>query len=421
MVVNSYGKLATVTSSSPGAYPASSSISLYNQYRATYGAIYRSQPNVRICVEFLSRNIAQLGLHVFRRKNDTDRERLTDHGLAQALARPNPRTTRYRLLEQTASDFFIYWNAFWVKVRVPGRLGLVRLPAANMEVLGGLLPERYRWTPVNGAAREFDPSEIVHFRGYDPANPLQGLSPIETLRRTIAEHIAAREYRGSFYQNYARMAGVIERPANAPKWDRVQKELFQENWRQIYAGGGNAGKVAVLEDGMTLKEMSYSAEASQLMEGIKFAREEAAAAYHIPLPLVGILEHATFSNIKEQHKHLYQDCLGPPLVMFEEDIELQLLPEWADADEVYCEFNIHEKLKGSFEEQVSTLRTAVGKPFMSVNEGRARLNLPKSPRPQDDEIADPTYIDDGSAEQSRRDQQDQRDGATDRQRAREAA
>jgi hypothetical protein len=62
--------------------------------------------------------------------------------------------------------------------------------------------------------------------------------------------------------------------------------------------------------------------------------------------------------------------------MIEQDIELQLLPEFPDSEGVYCEFNIAEKLQGSFEEQVAALQSAVGAPYMSRNEARARMNLP---------------------------------------------
>jgi len=78
----------------------------------------------------------------------------------------------------------------------------------------------------------------------------------------------------------------------------------------LYAGEDNSGKTAVLEEGMTWKQASFSARDSEYLAGRKLTREECARAYHIPLPMVGILDHATFSNIKEQHKNLYQDCLG---------------------------------------------------------------------------------------------------------------
>ena len=58
-------------------WSASRSLRLYESYYRTYAQLYTQQPNVRVCVDFLARNIAQLGLHVFRRVSDTDRERLT--------------------------------------------------------------------------------------------------------------------------------------------------------------------------------------------------------------------------------------------------------------------------------------------------------------------------------------------------------
>jgi hypothetical protein len=95
--------------------------------------------------------------------------------------------------------------------------------------------------------------------------------------------------------------------------------------------------------------------------------------------MAGILDHATFSNVKEQHKQLYQDCLGPWLVMLEEEHELQILPEFVDIADLYLEFNIAEKLAGSFEDQATVLQQAVGRPWMAPNEARARINLPKMP------------------------------------------
>ena len=71
--------------------------------------------------------------------------------------------------------------------------------------------------------------------------------------------------------------------------------------------------------------------------------------------------------------------------MIEQELERQLLIEATDQDDVYFEFNIAEKLKGSFEEQASGLALSIGRPIMTANEGRARLNLPSI---KDDPTAD---------------------------------
>jgi len=389
--VQSFGALQTLTETRPP-WASPVGISLYG-HLTSYAKIYAAQPNVRTCVDFLSRNTAQLGLHIFRRISDTDRERLPDHDLARWLARPNQTTTRYRLIESLVGDLGIYFNAYWLKVpwvTPDGRdaIGLMRLPPAEMTVEGGLLPTQFCWLR-NGHRLEFAPDQIVYFNGYNPLDPLTGLSPLETLRRILAEEAAAGEHRESFWRNAGRFEGVIERPLAAPRWTPDQKRSWRDQWQERYAGGAGVGMVSVLEDGMTYKAASFSAKDSEYLSARKLTREECAAAYHIPLPMVGILEHATFSNIKEQHKHLYQDCLGPWLEMIQEAIEAQLLPESTDQRDVYVEFNIADKLKGSFEEQATSLLAMTGRPVMTGNEGRSRINLPRiTDDPSMDEVAE---------------------------------
>lgn len=384
MIVQSYGQLQALNPNPPAWQMAGSSaggLDLYGQSPATYAAIYRTQPNVRIPVDFLARNVAQLGLPVFRRVSDTDRVRLPDHELARVLEHPNPGSTRYRLIEDTVQDYLIYWHAYWLKIRSTP-MGLVRLPAGEMSILGTLIPTAFVWTAPNGQQRDFAPSEIVHF------GPLHGVSPLETLRRILAEEAAAGDYRQSMWGNAARIEGVIERPMNAPKWTTTQKADWRKQWQEAYASGGSRpGSVSVLEDGMTFKPMAFSAKEAEFLAARKLTREECTSAYHIPLPMVGILEHATYSNVREMRKMLYADCLGPTLEMFQAEIERQELPECQDTDRVYVEFNIAEKLKGSFEEQAASLQMAIGKPWMTANEGRALQNLPSTGNPKDDEIA----------------------------------
>lgn len=372
MIVQSLGQLASFAPPQPTWQYAPGSLDLYTGSQSTYLAIYRSQPNVRICVDFLARNVAQLGLHAFRRISDTDRERLHDHPLTALFDKPNAATTRYRLIESLMQDLGIYFRAYWLKIRSTP-MGLVRLPPEQMSIEGGVLPSMFVWTDARGTIKRFEPSEIVYFSGYG-----DGISPLETLRRTLAEEAAAGDYRQSMWNNAARVEGVIERPKDAPKWSPTQKQTWREQWQATYANGGTRpGSVAVLEDGMSFRQVSYSSRDLEYSAARKLAREECAASYHIPLPMVGILEHATFSNIVEQHKNLYSDALGPWLEMIQSECERQVVPEFDDFEDIYLEFNIADKLKGSFEQQASSLQILCGRPLMTGNEGRARLNLPR--------------------------------------------
>jgi len=106
--------------------------------------------------------------------------------------------------------------------------------------------------------------------------------------------------------------------------------------------------------------------------------------------MVGILDHATFSNITELHKMLYQDTLGPWLTMIQDEIALQVIPDFPDGEDMYAEFNLREKLSGSFEERSDSIQKAVGAPWMTVNEARALENRP--PVEGGDELVRPLNV-----------------------------
>lgn len=368
----------------------SSSIRLTDQISLQYAEIWKQQPQVRTVVSFLARNVAQLGLHVFRRVSDIDRERAVDHPVSQLLARPNPYTTTYRFVESLVSDLSIYDNAYWLKFkpRDDQNAGLIRLAPTQVEIKGDspYVAERYKV-----GKQEFKPEDVVHFRGYNPVDARVGVSPMETLRVLLAEDYQAALFREQLWRNQARMSGYLERPAGAPEWSQLGKERFRAQWQAQYSGGGDrAGGTPILEDGMKYVPAATSPRDAQYIEARKLTREEVTAAYHIPLTMVGLLDNATYSNISEQHKMMYQDTLGPLLTMIQQEIGLQLLPDFGDTDDVYVEFNIAEKLRGSFEDQATQLQTAVGGPYMTRNEARARLNLPQTP--EGDELITPLNV-----------------------------
>jgi HK97 family phage portal protein len=338
-----------------------------------YETIWRTQPQVRTVISFLARNIAQLGVHVYRRVSDTDRERLTQHPLAQLLNSPLLGMTTYRFIERLVSDVALYDNWYGIKVKLNGTLRILPVPPTLIRPYGGnwIRPEKYQ----TAGGKDFQPDEVIHIHGYSPTDLTYGESPIESLRDLLLESDEASKQRRQMWKSGARLTGVLVRPADAPDWGEKDKRRFREMWRSFTDGGGAEGGTPILEDGMTYDKVGFNPEQAQYIEARKLTREEVSAAYFIPPPLIGILDHATYSNIKEQHAHLYQDTLGPWTVMIQQEFAAQVLPDLPDNEDVYCEFNIAEKMRGSFEEQAAAMSTMVGGPVMTRNEGRARLNL----------------------------------------------
>jgi HK97 family phage portal protein len=377
--VASAGSIEALSRSSRVGFSTPSRIQLSSTYYADYAEIYRTQESVRTVVSFLARNVAQLGLHMFERVGDADRRRLSDHPLAMMLEQPNPWTTRYRFIQALVCDFAIYDRAYWLKTRITSESnGLVRIPPQFVT------PEGDNWLTPNGfkvdgtsGTKVYKADEVVYFRGYGLDKDI-GISPLEALRRTLREEYAAGEMREQVMRNGARMSGYLERPKDAPDWSDSARDRFKRNWQAQYSGAGpGAGGTPILEDGMQFKPVSQTARDLQYIESRRLTREEVAAAYFVPPPMIGILDHATFSNITVQQRMLYTETLGPWLTMIQEEIELQILKDLEpEPARFYIEFNLREKLSGAFEERADAISKAVGGPTMTINEARALDNRP---------------------------------------------
>lgn len=348
-----------------------------------YGALYRRQPAVRASVDWLARNIAQLNPKVYERLSDSDRLEVGDHPLAKLLRRPNPVTTRYALLRDTVADLAIYDRAVWVKSYASGRLIAVNR-VASTQITSELIDGRAVWRDANGTF--YRRNQLVIFSGYSPEGKDDGVSPMETLRRVLAEEFLAQQHRENMWRNSARQSGFLERPLEAPDWSAEARSRFRHDFESVMTGGSNAGRVGILEEGMKWNGNAFSPQQTEYLQGRRLTYEEVCVAYGLKPSLLG-MGTDTASSSEVNHRHAYQDVLGPWLRWLQDEIELQLLPDFepfTSPGAVYVEFNLSEKLKGSFEEQSKSITTSVGVPYMSVNEGRARLNLPRI----DDEWAD---------------------------------
>ena len=347
--------------------------------------LWKEQPHLRTVVGFMARNIAHLGLHAYEYVGDGGRERLRDTPLAKLLRKPNSNTTGYELIHSLVSDLALYDIAYWYvapdldsdsgwTIRaipptwITGTYGATAFGFAGYTVA---FPE--------SAGRGIDvPAEsMLVFHGWNPSDPRSGASPVEALKTILAEQIHAQIYRDQNWQKGGRVGAVLSRPADAPQWSPEARTRFAKAWQDKYAGDAapKAGGTPILEDGMKLERIGFSAKDDQYIESNKLALSTVAQVYHINPTMVGLLDNANYSNVREFRRSLYGDTLGPLLEMIAQRINTFLVPRITDADE-YVEFNVKAKLQGSFEEQAAVMQSAIGGPWMTVNEGRAKENMP---------------------------------------------
>ena len=168
--------------------------------------------------------------------------------------------------------------------------------------------------------------------------------------------------------------------------------MFRQAWG---SGGSKAGSIPVMEDGMEIKPFSTSFKESEWSQSVILSREAVAAAYGVNPSLIWHSNTQTYASSKDNARALYAECLGPVIQMLQQRINAFLLPKLGADPNTYVEFDLAEKLKGSFEEQAAIMQTATGRPWMTVDEARAYMNLPKLPDGQGEGLVVPLNVEVG--------------------------
>lgn len=346
--------------------------------------LYQTQDNLRAVVDFLSNSIAQLPLKVYTRDGETERRRDRESVAAKLLYRPNEDQTEFEFIRALAIEYFVFGSVYvWLAMDAdsPSGYQIRIIPSEWIDSSSSATayaPDTLRVRVKNGGTVvEIPRSEFVQFRTYSAGNPGGYLSPISALRQTLTEQVEAGKFRKQLWSSSGRLNAQITRPANVQPWDDETRKKFAQAFRESWgANGSKAGSIPILEDGMKIEPFNTSFKESEWAQSVKLSRESVAAAYGVNPSLIWHSDTQTYASAKDNARSLYAECLGPVLQMFQQRINAFLLP-MVDADpNAYVEFDLSEKLKGSFEERASILQSSVGAPWLTRNEARADMNLP---------------------------------------------
>lgn len=294
---------------------------------AEYAAIYAGQPWIYSLVNKVTRNIARLPLRSLR-EDPTTYQRTPlprTHDLAALLSRPYPRHGAFHLVEATVGSLMVYGHALWWKYRArPGQppTELWPLDWSRISIQAGEQTpiDYYEYRGLRGA-KKLLPDDVVHFTWWSPAG-LRGTSPLEPLRTTLQLEDAGRRYAIASFANGVRPSGALV--SERALGEDAKKEL-KADIETVHSAPDNAFRMMLLEGGLTWQAFSHNAQEAQTIEHRKLNTIESCAVYDMPPPMVQVLDNATFSNIDEQHRMLYQDTMGPILGNIEATIGAQLL------------------------------------------------------------------------------------------------
>ena len=333
-------------------------------------------PAVFRAVDSLASHLAMLPLPVYRRLENGDRERATDHTAHGLLnSEPNP--------EQTAIAFrramhlhALLWGNGYAEVergtRGRPRALWLRLPDAvtpRRHDTNGKLYYECRLT--TGEPEIIPAADMIHIAGlsYDG---VVGFGLIKQIaRENIGLGLAIASYAQSFFGNNAILGTILSSPTVLKK---EQKEANLAAWNAAHQGPDKAFRSIMMDGGLKAEKLAVDNDAAQVLEIMTFSVQDVARWLNVPPPMLMDLSRATFSNIVEQGMWYVKYSLAPWFKVYEQEFGRKLLTA-AERKNHFVEYLAHGLMRGDDKARGEYYSLMLDRGVLTINEVRRLENL----------------------------------------------
>ena len=298
--------------------------------RDQYNDPYLLNAWVNIAINILIRNIARADFCIKRGGDDIESGKIYD-----LFRKPNQTLNKYDLWKETAAWWLLEGEAFWwfgddYSGGIPHEIYILdpRKLRHESDIMGGLdvhfKKQVRRW--FYHAGSELIPilsDEIIHFREWNPYNPIRGVNPLLSLSNELEQDYYANKSNSQLLKNNAIPQGILKteqtlRPEEADQLER--------RWESKYGAVKAGRKIAVLDKGTNFEPLSFTPEVVKLFELKRWNLYTILAKYGIP-PRVANIHDKTSAlsgkDTQEQHSAFWKYTLIPLLHQFEQILDSQ--------------------------------------------------------------------------------------------------
>ena len=290
------------------------------------------------CISMVAQSVASVPFKVMR-----DEVEILDGELVDLVARPNPWTGWGAFIESMVAYYLIagdaYLEAVAPKGQVPSELYTLRPDRMHVKMsqLFGS-PEAYVW--IVGNARkvwDMDPitgeGPILHWRSFNPMDPWNGQSAVDPASFSIDQHNAAATHNARLLRNNATPSGALSFGSNKEGGSMMtpeQRAFLRNQLDRYYSGAENAGRVLILEDGMTWTSMGLSQKDMDWLKGKDVSAREIGLAYGVPSQLLSIPDSQTYANNREARLAFWEDTVIPLLSRCRDALNVWFAQWWPE-------------------------------------------------------------------------------------------
>lgn len=338
-----------------------------------------TQSTVWACVTLIMQDIGKLGVGLVEETVDGIWLPVKNSAYSPVLRKPNHYQNRIKFFEAWVCSKLRAGNTYVLKERNhrggensgnvtafhvldPARVEVLTAPDGS--VFYNLATDNLAGLPED---IQVPASEIIHDVGVALYHPLCGLSPLVACALAASQSLAIQQSSAKFFANSSKPGGILTAPS---KISEETAKRIREHWDSNFGGEDNAGKVAVLGDGLKYEVMAQTAVESELAKQLGWTDEKICAVFHVPPFMVGVGAMPTYDNIEKLNQQYYQQALQNLI----ECIELCLDEGLGLKDSLGVEFDLDGLMRMDQATLMETLEK--GKNYFKPNEGRRRLNLP---------------------------------------------
>jgi HK97 family phage portal protein len=286
----------------------------------TVSAVYRA-------VYVRSHDVARCKPSLFVEALDGTRTKVKpdDHAVARLMVRPNRVQTWFEFVRDLWVAYLLRGNGYAAILR-DGRGNPTELIWINPDAVMVLEAADGSWfynvnriglfqiAMLRGFPVAIPSEDILHFRGIS-FNMLVAASTIGLARDSIGLAMAQNIQASRFVNNGARPSGVLQ--TDKTLTDVAAKRL-RENWEQIQSGIQNAGRTAILEDGLKWEKIQLTAVDLQFMSQQQLSVQDVARFFGVPTRKLMQPDTSKGSTIIQEDQSYVNETVAPDLELFEQ-------------------------------------------------------------------------------------------------------
>lgn len=340
-------------------------------------------PTAVDCLEKITGSVASLPICLYKEDEDGSVEKVRDdYRLFLLNNEPNEHLSAFDFKKQMTKDLLLHGRTHsYIQKELNEIVGIYPLMLENITVNKYLNARGFNYTyDVTYNIRQEDAHTLAShvYKPYELLSVLRntkdgvrGRGILEQGLDTFTLSIFQSEYNNNVFNRGALPLGVLETDS---KLTKPAAERLRDSWNKTYGGSSNSGKTVILEEGLKYKAISLSPNDLALDSSKEATDEDICNLFSIPYSL--ILGKKGYGDAEQDNLHFLKYCLAPILKNIEEQLDRSLLLEDEKKEGYYFRFDITELLRMTESETYKALGDGMKNGIVSLNEARARVDLP---------------------------------------------